>query len=67
MEQIVTVSQQKKPFDFIPNQVARVMQTMAVPVLREREIMHPPVGAFPAVLQVSPVCPKPFLVDLRRS
>jgi type IV secretory pathway TraG/TraD family ATPase VirD4 len=67
MEQMISVSQQKEPFNLFPDQVGRVAQTVAVPVLREREIMHPPVGAFPAVVQVSPVSPKPFLVDLRRS
>lgn len=66
VEQYISVSQQKGPFDLLPDQVGQVAQTVTVPVLREREIMHPPVGTFCAVVQVSPVSPKPFLVDLTR-
>lgn len=66
MEQVITVSQQKGPFDLLPDQVGRIAQTVNVPVLREREIMHPPVGPYCATAHVSPVSPKPFLVDLAR-
>jgi len=35
-----------------------------VPVLGDREIMHPPVGRYPAVVLASPVTSKPFMVEL---
>lgn len=45
--------------------------TESVPVLREREIMQPPLGERPAVVHVKAqeigVTTKPFLVDLNRS
>jgi type IV secretory pathway TraG/TraD family ATPase VirD4 len=66
MEQAVMVSQQKGPFDFLSNQIGRMTQTINVPVLREREIMHPPAGTYLATVQVLPVSSKPFLVDLAR-
>ena len=66
MEQVITISQQKGPFDLLPNQIGRTAQTVTVPVLREREIMHPPVGPYCATVQISPISPKPFLVDLAR-
>lgn len=66
MEQVISVSSQKGPFDLLPDQLGQVRQTVSVPVLREREIMNPPVGTFCAVVQVSAVSPKPFLVDLTR-
>jgi hypothetical protein len=40
------------------------VDTIEVPVLGSREIMHPPVGRYPAVVLASPVTSKPFLVDL---
>ena len=44
--------------------------TESVPVLREREIMQPPVGSRPAVMHVKApeigITPKPFLVDMHR-
>jgi len=40
------------------------IDTVEVPVLGSREIMHPPVGRYPAVVLASPVTNKPFLVDL---
>jgi type IV secretory pathway TraG/TraD family ATPase VirD4 len=66
MEQVISVSQQKGPFDLLPDQIGKVAQTVMVPVLREREIMHPPVGPYCATVQISPISPKPFLVDLAR-
>lgn len=36
----------------------------SVPVLRDREIMHPPVAQRAATIHVPSACPKPFLVDL---
>lgn len=53
-------------FDLIPDQIAQVAHTVPAPVLREREIMHPPVSTFCGVVQAAEVCPKPFLVDLTR-
>jgi type IV secretory pathway TraG/TraD family ATPase VirD4 len=64
-EQVVNVNRQRGPFDLF-SQYGRGMQTVAVPVLREREIMHPPGGPYCAVVQVAPVTAKPFLVDLTR-
>jgi hypothetical protein len=40
------------------------IDTVEVPILGEREIMYPPVGNYPAVVLVSPVSNKPFLVEL---
>ncbi|HAZ48851.1 MAG TPA: hypothetical protein DDW76_14735 [Cyanobacteria bacterium UBA11369] len=40
------------------------VDTVEVPVLGSREIMHPPVGHYPAVVLSSPVTNKPFIVDL---
>lgn len=39
-------------------------QTVSIPVLGEREIMHPPGSPYAAVVHVTPVTKKPFLVDL---
>jgi len=65
VQQNLAVSRQRGPFDLFSQQGSNI-QSASVPVLGEREIMHPPVGRFCAVAQVSPVCPKPFLVDLAR-
>lgn len=35
-----------------------------VPVLADREIMYPPMGKYPGIVLVSPVCSKPVLVEL---
>ena len=43
------------------------VDTVEVPVLGDREIMHPPVGHYPAVVLASPVTSKPFLVELDTS
>jgi type IV secretory pathway TraG/TraD family ATPase VirD4 len=40
------------------------VDTVEVPVLGDREIMHPPVGLYPAVVLASPVTSKPFMVEL---
>jgi len=40
------------------------VDTVEVAVLGDREIMHPPVGRYPAVVLASPVTSKPFMVDL---
>ncbi|MEG4917455.1 hypothetical protein [Microcoleus sp. B7-D4] len=40
------------------------VDTVEVPVLGDREIMHPPVGHYPAVVLASPVTSKPFMVEL---
>jgi len=65
VDQVVVQSQYRGPFDVFSQKGASV-QTMTVPVLREREIMYPPFGPYCAVCQVSPVSSKPFLVDLTR-
>ena len=65
VDQVVVPSRYRGPFDLF-SQVGTSVQTMTVPVLREREIMHPPFGTYCAVCQVAPVSHKPFLVDLRR-
>jgi hypothetical protein len=37
-----------------------------VPVLTDREIIHPPVGAHPATVHAPAGTPKPVLVDLHQ-
>lgn len=66
VDQFVVQSRYRGPFDLFSQQGSSV-QTMTVPVLREREIMYPPFGTYCAVCQVSPVTNKPFLVDLTRN
>ena len=53
-------------FDLVPDQIAQAAHATPVPVLREREIMHPPAGGFSGVVHAAAVSPKPFLVDLTR-
>lgn len=65
VDQVLVQSRQRGPFDLFSQQ-GTSMQAMTVPVLRERELMHPPFGRYCAVVQVSPVTSKPFLVDLTR-
>lgn len=65
VDQVIVQSRYRGPFDLFSQQGTSV-QTMTVPVLREREIMYPPFGPYCAVCQVSPVTNKPFLVDLTR-
>jgi type IV secretory pathway TraG/TraD family ATPase VirD4 len=63
--QVVMVNHNRGPFQLFSQQ-GRQVQSANVPVLAEREIMHPP-GNYCAVVQVSPVSSKPFLVDLTRT
>jgi type IV secretory pathway TraG/TraD family ATPase VirD4 len=65
VDQVVVQSRYRGPFDLFSQRGSSV-QTMTVPVLREREIMYPPFGQYCAVCQVSPVTNKPFLIDLTR-
>ena len=65
VDQVVVQSHHRGPFDLF-SQKGSSVQTMTVPVLREREIMYPPFGQYCAVCQVSPVTNKPFLIDLTR-
>jgi len=65
VDQVLVQSRYRGPFDLFSQQSTSV-QTVTVPVLREREIMYPPFGPYCAVCQVSPVSNKPFLVDLTR-
>lgn len=39
-------------------------QNVSLPVLDARAIMHPPFDTYSGIVHVSPVSPKPFLVDL---
>jgi type IV secretion system protein VirD4 len=65
VDQVVVQNRYRSPFDLFSQQGTSV-QTMTVPVLKEREIMYPPFGSYCAVCQVSPVSNKPFLIDLTR-
>ena len=63
--QVLAATRSRGPFDIFA-QRTRASQTVTVPVLGEREIMHPPGSAYCGIVQVSPVSGKPFLVDLGR-
>ncbi len=62
-ESMVGSSTQQQPLNLWGSQGTNT-QMQVVPVLGEREIMHPPTGPYTAVVQVQPACPKPFLADL---
>ncbi len=62
-EKIRTASRQKGPFQIF-SQHGATESVSTVPVLGEREIMHPPGDGYFAVAHVAPVSPKPFLIDL---
>lgn len=42
----------------------RSAQSASVPVLADREIMHPPMGQYIGIAQVAPVSSSPFLIQL---
>jgi len=67
-ERFLVETESRGFWDLLPTQRGAQVQTMSVPVLQPREIMHPPeaCGRFCAVVQVQPVSAKPFLVDLTR-
>jgi len=65
VDQVIVHSRYRGPFDLFSQQGSSV-QTVTVPVLREREIMYPPFGQYCAVCQISPVTEKPFLIDSTR-
>ncbi|MEM4723485.1 MAG: type IV secretory system conjugative DNA transfer family protein [Candidatus Hadarchaeum sp.] len=66
VDQVLVQSRARGPFDLFGQQGIS-LQTVTVPVLREREIMYPPFGPYCAVCQVIPVTNKPFLVVLARN
>lgn len=59
-------SETKGFWNILPEQRGKSVQVMTVPVLGEREIMYPPESCerFCAVVQVQPISPLPFLVNL---
>ena len=67
-QRILIESEAKGFWNILPNQRGKSVQEMTVPVLGEREIMYPPeaCGRFCAVVQVQPIAPQPFLVNLAR-
>ena len=65
-EQMLIATRNHGPFDVF-SQRGRNMQSVPMPVLGEREIMHPPASTYCGIVQVSPVSGKPFLVDLTRT
>lgn len=67
-QRILIQSETKGFWNILPNQRVKSVQEVTVPVLGEQEIMYPPevCGRFCAVVQVQPVSPYPFLVNLTR-
>lgn len=69
-EQTYSVSSGPSSTGWGGSQVNQSVATTVVPVLGDREIMHPPVGGRPAVAHINArelgIPPKPFLVDLER-
>ena len=62
-EQQMVTNTNRGPFDLLSTH-GKSQHTTSVPVLGEREIMHPAGGPYCAVVQVTPVSKKPFLIDL---
>lgn len=67
-ERSVVETVQRGPFDIFAQRGGTTQQVTCVPVLGEREIMHPPFGpgCYGGVVLASAVSPKPFLVDFTR-
>lgn len=61
-DQILT-NKDRGPFDLLSKH-GQSQHTCSIPVLGEREIMHPPGSPYAAVMHVTPVTKKPFLIDL---
>lgn len=64
-EQAVGTSTNRGPVDLFSHS-GTTRSSVSVPVIGEREIMHPPGSVYTATAHISPVSPKPFLVDLTR-
>lgn len=65
-QRILIESETKGFWNILPNQRMKSVQEVTVPVLGEQEIMYPPkvCGRFCAIVQVQPISPYPFLVNL---
>ncbi len=61
-DQILT-NKNRGPIDLLSRH-GQSQNTVSIPVLGEREIMYPPGSPYAAVMHVTPVTKKPFLVDL---
>lgn len=62
-ESAIMLNTNRGPFDLLSNHGSN-QHTSTIPVLGEREIMHPPGPTYSAIVQVEPVSRKPFVVDL---
>jgi type IV secretion system protein VirD4 len=61
--QTVDLSHHRGPMEPIGSR-GKSIGTKTVPVLEEREIMHPPVQSYCALVHIPSASPKPFFVDL---
>lgn len=62
-EEQILANTNRGPFDLLSTH-GKSRHTTSIPVLGEREIMHPPGSPYGAVVHVTPVTKKPFLIDL---
>ncbi len=62
-EEQILANTNRGPFDLLSTH-GKSRHTTSIPVLGEREIIHPPGPPYAAVMHVTPVTKKPFLVDL---
>ncbi len=66
VEREVSVGRDAHFLSLPAGRVQKTTRTVLVPVLQEREIMHPPIGPYCATVQVKHTSSKPFLVDIQR-
>ncbi len=62
-EQQILTNSNRGPFDLLSTH-GKSQHTTSVPVIGEREIMHPPGSPYTAVVHIAPVTKKPFMIDL---